>query len=75
MVAVAFEQRENFLDFLIGENLAAFDLIETLENLGMVEYEFTHGHEGPHDLDAHINGAFAAQHGGERAATPSSVKA
>lgn len=26
MVAMVFEQRENFLDFLIGEDLAAFDL-------------------------------------------------
>lgn len=32
----------------------------------MVEDEFAHRHEGPHDLDAHIDGAFAAQHGGER---------
>lgn len=49
---------------MIGENLAAFDLVETLEIICVVEDGFAHGLEDSHGLDAHSYGAISALGGG-----------
>jgi len=63
---MALQSRKNLLELLVGENLPAFDVIQSLENPCMVEDEFAHRDKGTHDLDADFHGPFTPQYRSER---------